>query len=174
MQRLERRWLLPPELTADDQGRFLHPSRTVSAKLQNLYKSMFFFLRAYHDTLYRAIREMQGQRAGKYGSMSKALNEANSVRFLLDERLPEFIGWFADWRDKRNLIKEGVNFSIAGPQTNPGITFTRVDPRTGGITVDVSQGIRLAEITEALVRTTELMALVTDFAMEHDTYTRRR
>jgi hypothetical protein len=78
---------------------------------------------------------------------------SNPVRKSLEAELPEYLPWFGRLRDQRNAVKEGVQFSIAGPDGDLGLQVVRFDPATGGVVVDCSgTAIRLGDVVTALVQ----------------------
>jgi hypothetical protein len=130
-------------------------------KLGAAYKTVFYFVRAYQDTLYRMVLNLQKQPWGKQ-SMSRALRPDNPVGKLLGERLPEYLPWFEDWRDKRNKIKDGVTAGWAGPQTDPGLVFVEVivTPGTYATRLDARTAIRLSDVAAAIEMSAQLTGLV--------------
>lgn len=76
-------------------------------------------------------------------------NDLNPVRRFLNEHVPAYVDWFPAWREQRNRVKDGVSFSIAGPEEDLGI---RVDEFTaqGGISVDLTRAVRLGDVVAAV------------------------
>ena len=56
--------------------------------------------------------------------------------------------WFDRWREKRNLIKEGMSFSIVGPGSDVGIALNYVNPETNGQRTGPS--VRIGDLLEAI------------------------
>src|SRR5215208_4177984 len=108
-----------------------------SRDLQVSYKALYFLLRAYQDRLYTVAARLAapGEKAGQ--SMATAFkSRANPVRLFLDQSVPEYVAWFPDWREQRNRVKDGVSFSIAGPEDDLGIRFDEFTAQ-GGLSVDL-------------------------------------
>jgi hypothetical protein len=89
------------ELVDDPQRRFI-----------TAFKTVFVFVRAYQDALCGFLFELQGQRAGNYTSMAKALKEGGPLRDLLDEEFPGYRDWLYQWRNDRDKIKRGAQFAL--------------------------------------------------------------
>ena len=128
------------------------------ARLILAYKGLFFFIRAYQDTLYRVLLELETSKdAGRYRRMIHAISEDqsyktdNPVGALLASSFPEYLGWFLDWRERRDSVKLGAGFYISGPEPDIGVGFNIVT-RKGGIIIDCSgtHTFRVSDITKAL------------------------
>jgi hypothetical protein len=132
-----------------------------NAALLVLYRSLFFFLCAHQDELYRVLFELEtGARASVRSSMGDAnRNERDPVGALLRREAPDYLSWFTRWRDLRNEFKYGQQVSLAGPRSDPGLrvgTFTE----EGGVVSDLSTpAIRLRGVTEALVESAAIARL---------------
>jgi len=86
------------------------------------YKSILFFLRAFHDSAYAVLLELTGSRAGAYPSMYACLTKKkNGPAFGLVCEIPGYEPWFLKMRDWRNKIKNGAGLALDGPQTNIGV-----------------------------------------------------
>lgn len=137
-----------------------HAGREELDRLRVAYKSMYFFVRAFQDAMYRLIWETAtGQRSGRDSPMTKASgNPNNEVRKLIDASLPDYFDWFFKWRDERNEIKRGVGFAFAGPSEDLGVTFNRVIT-SGDLIVDCSGAatVRIGDVTMALTKSAELI-----------------
>jgi hypothetical protein len=131
-------------------GEMMRASIPVTRNLQLAYKSAFYFLRVYHDVLYQMLNNLRGERKDT-GTMKTALRSTNPVGQTLRAAVPGYLEWFDAMRDRRNLIKEGADFSIVGPDVNLGIGFTSYDEKTRGITVGGwEHAIRLGDVSAAL------------------------
>jgi hypothetical protein len=92
-----------------------------------LAKAFFIFLRAYQDAMYGVLFEITtGRRPGRGNSrMQQAVKTSNNpVAKVLAKELDGYLEWFGSWRDLRNEVKEGVNFTLLGPPEDIGLTFT--------------------------------------------------
>jgi hypothetical protein len=128
-------------------------SATATGKLGTAYKAFFYFVRAYQDTVYRMILNVHGQNwRATQTTMNRAHKDRNLVGVLLRARLPEYLPWFAEWREKRNQIKDGVTTGWAGPDTDLGLVFNDiiVTPTTYASRTDISTAIRLSEAATAM------------------------
>lgn len=126
-------------------------------ELQVSYKALYFLIRAFQDRLYTVAARLlaPGDAAGQ--SMGAAFKRPqNPVRRFLDERVPAYVEWFPAWRDQRNRVKDGVSFSIAGPQEDLGIRFDEFKAH-GGLSVDLAHAVRLGNIVAALDNSASLV-----------------
>ena len=131
---------------ADDSGR----------RLRMAYKQMFVLIRAYQDALCRVLLILAGQAAGKGTSMKTAMNKPGNPCGDSAKTVEGYEAWFEDWREKRNAVKDGVSFSLAGPGSNVGISFSRVNGETGGIVIDCQDAVRLLDAARAIAMSTKL------------------
>lgn len=121
------------------------------------FKSFFFFARAYTDVMYRVV--LAGIQGGsppqKAGSMSAAAKKAdNPVALAFEEHVPGWLDWFRDFRDKRDEVKSGVNFSLTQHGTvGVGVIFTRATA-AGGLLINLAPTnvVTVEEIRSALDR----------------------
>ncbi len=137
-------------------------SQNSASELQTAYKAYFFFVRAFHDAAYRVILLLSGQRPGLHSSMHAAVKNTNSPVHAKIATIPGYIEWFTDFRDKRNRIKVGANFSLCGPQWDVGIGFNKTTPE-GGIVVDMSEGpnsYRLGDLMIAFRFSAAILVLI--------------
>jgi hypothetical protein len=116
-------------------------------RLMAAFKAWFYFARIYQDMLYRVLaRSVRGMESGG-GSMKNALRENNPVRAVLDEDANGYLEWFRLFRDRRNILKEGVVQGLVGAEevggsVDYGIQF--VD-KAGKLHI-----VRLRDVTVAL------------------------
>lgn len=142
-------------------------------RLQVAYKALFYFFRAYQDALHNVILEIEGHTAGQHSSMTDAIDwkkqcyeNGKPVAEVLKSCFPEYLDWFCDWRKKRNDVKLGASFSIAGPAEDPGIGFTMIDEKTGGVVVDCSKSVHISDVIEALKASVRLARIALVRAQE--------
>jgi hypothetical protein len=89
-------------------------------------KAMYYFVRALNDAVYTALLEAKGYRAGAYSSMHACATKAgNPIRPLIEQALPDYFEWFADFRDIRNHMKLGA-WTAFGFRGSVGSTQMRV------------------------------------------------
>lgn len=145
------------------------PHREAFRRLQVAIKTLYMFVRAYHDVLFKVLMELDGQRARNPPSMASAFKDErpktnHPVGKMLTSAYPEYAAWFFAWRKQRNTIKEGVGLGAAGPEHDLGITFVHVDPGTGGIVVDLSgrETVRMSDLAAALDASARLTTLALD------------
>lgn len=95
-------------------------------RLITLFAAFFYFVRAYHDALYRAFNAVAGSTAE--GSMGKAVKIPTEwrpgdapppfgkgpVAQILSAKLPGYATWFARFRFYRNAIKAGWPAGLIG------------------------------------------------------------
>ncbi len=121
-------------------------------RLSILYKSFFFFTRAFQDLAYGVLLTIHGQQAGSFSSMQDCLKTKpsrptnNPVAKLIAEHAPEYPAWFDRFRALRNQIKEGRG---NGADTHGGRLRVAIDLQKH----DVSERkalLGLPDITEAI------------------------
>jgi hypothetical protein len=72
------------------------------------------------------LLEAKGYRAGAYSSMHACATKAgNPIRPLIEQALPDYFEWFADFRDIRNHMKLGA-WTAFGFRGSVGSTQMRV------------------------------------------------
>jgi hypothetical protein len=125
-----------------------------SRRLRVAFKSVYFFVRAYQDALYRAaLFVVDGEVAGGGARMARALRPDSSVGAYLQSAAPGYLTWFAEWRDQRNRVKDGVNFSTFIQGNDLGISFSTYTSE-GGISTDASSGVGALDVAAALAAAT--------------------
>jgi hypothetical protein len=139
-------------------------ARAATVKLGAAYKAAFYLVRAYQDTVYRMILNLQKRDWwGPNASMQRAITNEKKVGVLLRDRLPEYLEWFVEWREKRNRIKDGVVDSWTGPETDLGLVFSELLMKADGTTavvVDGGKAIRLGDVVRAVEFSARLTALL--------------
>jgi hypothetical protein len=150
-----------------------------SAELEQLritWKGWFLFVRAFCDLAYRLmLAAASGSRAARGGSLATALAKpSNPVRLLLELRARSVLPWFRVFRDRRNDIKSGVNFSFTAIGT-PGVAITfnvfTIDQETGRRSLhlgsDTQRELPFSTVVEDVERLIELLtAAEAEFATE--------
>jgi hypothetical protein len=129
-------------------------------------KATYYFVRALQDSVYAALLESTGQRAGAYTSMQKcAENPANPIRQLIGQALPGYFDWFSDLRGIRNQMKLGVSTAF-GFRGVPGEKQVRVilqDIDDSNRHVSQGREISLVDVETSLVQSARLLR----WAAEH-------
>jgi hypothetical protein len=131
-------------------------------ELKTCYKAYFFFIRAFHDACYGVLLNLNGLTPGHYSSMNRCIERKVSPIFEQIVSLPGYIKWFKAFKEKRDLIKKGINFSLCGPQWDIGVGFDRITPE-GGVVVDASPNgnkFRLGDLISALRYSAAIVELV--------------
>jgi hypothetical protein len=131
-------------------------------ELRVILKAWFFFTRALCDNIYRLLlAQAEGRPAPKGGSMNSALDKPqNPVAEFLAAQEPGFLYWFRSFRDKRNEIKEGVNFGLTElPGLGLGVTFNTFTPNRG-LVIDLSsrRTVSVGDVVEAAFRVSGALA----------------
>jgi hypothetical protein len=154
-QRLER-------MARVHKSRAAQRSKEAVGELKTCYKAYFFFIRAFHDGCYRVLLNLNGQTPGDYSSMNQCIKKKVSPIFEQIGSIPGYIDWFKAFREKRNIIKKGINFSLCGPQWDVGVGFSTVTPE-GGLVSNVAEGshkFRLGDLIWALKYSTSIIELI--------------
>lgn len=97
-----------------------------------------------------------------------AANPANRVAAILAEDAPAFVPWFVAFRDRRNAVKEGVNFTCTTLEA-PGVWITfdefGVNPETGRryVRTGSERGrVTLEDVVGDVERLVEVLRVVAD------------
>jgi hypothetical protein len=147
-------------------------ARSENAQFRLAIKSLYFLIRSFQDAFYRvAYQVLEGKKAKKEASasMKSVLKEGDPVRAMLGEFAAEYEVWFKGWRSIRDRIKLGQGAAVLGsyvpgaPPDDFGINLSQVTPE-GGLFTDLSKGTRLSDVTEALVKITKLVTLLSEAA----------
>lgn len=114
--------------------------------LRIVWKSWFFYVRAFCDLAYRLIfASLQDGLAGKGRSMNEIYKAGDRVGVLLAAEAPEVLPWFRVFRARRDEVKAGVNFSFTA-LSSPGVAITfnmlATDPGTGRESLYVGSDFR--------------------------------
>ena len=144
------------------------------AKLRANYKGLFYIIRAYQDALYNVLLEITGERAGAFTSMYDAFcsdkrdfEAKNPVAEILKAFYPEYLEWFLDWREKRNLITSGVGCAFEGPSDDLGIAFRAFDTSAGS-SADYAGAVRISDVIGALKASAGLASLALEQAIRRN------
>ncbi len=132
------------------------------AQLKVSYKTYFLFIRAFHDSCYRVLLNLDGQNAGSYSSMNKCVTNERSRLYSEITSISGYKDWFLDFKKIRDRIKVGVDFSICGPENDVGISFNKVNAQRG-IEVNVSEDgnkCRIGDVINAIDYSTTLLHLI--------------
>jgi hypothetical protein len=84
-------------------------------ELKAVYKAYFFFIRAFHDACYGVVLNLSNQSPGAYSSMNRCITKKASRVFEQIETIPGYVNWFIAFKQKRDLIKSGVDFFSMWP-----------------------------------------------------------
>lgn len=137
-------------------------SKEAVGELKTCYKAYFFFIRAFHDACYGVLLNLNGRTPGDYSSMNRCIDRQVPPIFEKIVSTPGYIVWFKDFKEKRDLIKKGINFSLCGPQWDVGVGFGTVTPE-GGLVTNVAEGshkFRLGDLISALKYSTAIIELI--------------
>ena len=114
----------------------------------------------------------EGRPAPRTGSMNSATNPRNPVAIVLAERAPEFIPWFERFRERRNEVKDGVNFgftALAGEGISVTFNVFRLDTSTGRCSVFIdSSGDRKMTLADVLETARMLVSALSVLASSAD------
>lgn len=137
-------------------------SQEATSELKACYKAYFFFIRAFHDACYGVLLNLNGLTPGAYSSMNKCIRK--KVEPMYDQicTIPGYVEWFTSFKEKRDIIKRGVSFSLLGPESDVGIGFDRITPENS-VVVNVSEEgnkFRLGDLVSAIEYSTVLVKLI--------------
>lgn len=83
-------------------------------KMAVMMKYLIFSIRAYQDAVYKVGASVFGMKNGKGSTMKKAIDAdkkvfqiGNPVAEIIKSQLPEYLDWYCELREWRNLIKLG-------------------------------------------------------------------
>jgi hypothetical protein len=137
-------------------------SKKSAAQLKVAYKSYFLFIRAFHDACYGVLLNLHSQRPGKYSSMNDCIKNEKSLVHDKIITIPNYVEWFKSFREKRDIIKLGVDFSLCGPENDVGISFVKATAERG-IVVDVSENgnkCRIGDLVTAINFSSILLSVI--------------
>lgn len=138
-----------------------------SRRVETAFKSVHMWLRAYQDAVCGVLLATRGDRVGRHTSMSDRIKPGKPIGQYLEQHLPDYSGWFNEWRDRRNEMKVGATFDLrveGDPPRIQGLSF-QYPPGRSASTVsegfvsldDVIAGLdmsrRLTEVVRAAVET---------------------
>jgi len=134
-------------------------------ELATVYKALFYFVRAYQDTLYGTLLVLDGQSVGPFTSMQSCVGKKeNKYRNKINLAIPEYIDWFSRWREKRNRIKSGVSCSLAKPANQLGVIFNIVKGKENAIVSDLKSVVTLKDAVEAIKMSYKLAKYINSIA----------
>lgn len=131
-------------------------------ELKASYKAYFFFIRAFHDACYGVLLNLGGSTPGAYSSMNQCIKKKVSPFFEQIGTIPGYVDWFNAFRQKRDLIKRGVNFSLCGPQWDVGVGFNSITPAGGLVVSGGTNGnnFRLGDLISAFRYSAAMVELI--------------
>ncbi len=136
-------------------------------ELATVYKALFYFVRAYQDTLYGTLLVLDGQSAGPFASMQSCVGKKeNRYRNKINLAIPAYIDWFSQWREKRNRIKSGISCSLAKPANQLGVIFNVIKGKKNAMVSDLKSVVTLQDAVEAIEMSYELARYVNSIATE--------
>ncbi len=129
-------------------------------------KAMYYFVRALNDAVYAALLEAKGHRARAYSSMHACATKAgNPIRPLIEQALPDYFEWFADFRDIRNHMKLGAltAFGFRGPvgSTQMRVILQNVDDAKRY--VSSGRELSLVDVSRCLTQSARLLQCAANF-----------
>jgi len=127
-------------------------------ELKAAYKAYFFFVRAFHDACYGVLLNANGAHPGSYSSMRRCLDKKVEPIYTSVASIPGYVDWFYSFKEKRDEVKRGANFSLVGPQWNVGVGFNRITPE-GGLTTG-TMTFRLGDLVSAFQYSTALITVI--------------
>lgn len=131
-------------------------------ELKATYKAYFYFIRAFQDACCGVLLNLSGATPGAYSSMRKGIEKKGNPVYEKVAAIPGYLNWFEAFKQKRDQIKLGVNFSLCGPQWDVGVGFNRITP-DGGLVVDASPDgnkFRLGDLVAAFQYCTALLRVI--------------
>ncbi|WP_027148315.1 hypothetical protein [Methylobacter tundripaludum] len=133
-----------------------------TSELKAVYKAYFIFIRAFHDACYGVLLNTNGATPGAYSSMRKAIDKKVEPIYSKIITIPDYVDWFTDFKNKRDTIKIGVNFSLCGPQWDVGVGFNKITAEGGiDISCDSSVGkFRIGDLIIAFRYSTAMLELI--------------
>jgi hypothetical protein len=164
-ERHMEKWL-PPREQADREADERRDGRDATSAFTVGFKALYFFIRAHQDALCGLTMLLLHPLTANPGQyrMGEHLKRDGPVTRFIRQSAPGYEEWFPRWRDARNEVKKGVNFSTYGSWNELGIRFSTFIPEGGGIKIDCSRGGGLSDIVEALDMSSRLHSALRDQA----------
>lgn len=128
------------------QGMLVFPE---SRRVETAFKSVHMWLRAYQDAVCGVLLATRGDTVGRHTSMSDRLKPGKPIAEYLAANLPEYAGWFHEWRDRRNEMKIGASFRLEVDGT---------PPRLRGLSFRYPPGRSVVTVTEGFVSLDDVIA----------------
>jgi hypothetical protein len=132
----------------------------LSFQLAAAMKATYYFIRALQDSIYAALLEATGRRAGGYSSMQDcAKNAENPIHALIAEALPDYFAWFADLRAVRNKMKIGAStaFGYRGRKGTEDVRLILQEVDDAKRYVSPGREVSLVDIEMCLTQTEALL-----------------
>jgi hypothetical protein len=133
------------------------------------FKALYLFVRAHQDSLC-ALAHLalfpRGTLTGSYNMTAHLDRAGGPVGEFIRSAVPEYKKWYRTWRNARNRVKEGVSFATYGTAEEMGIRFATIIPEGGGLMVNASEGVGLADVVEALEMSLRLHRAIASRAEE--------
>ncbi|MBI3803848.1 MAG: hypothetical protein HY282_08820 [Nitrospirae bacterium] len=148
----------------DQSKQLMRMTDKSSASLRVGYKAFFYFIRTYHDSLYKTLLSIIRQQAGRASAMTDTFDHKkkefklnNPVAQIIRTSYPDYINWFLSWREKRNAIKTGVGIAYIGPSYDLGISFNKLNEN--GEFIPNFEVIRITDVISALTASTKITSI---------------
>jgi hypothetical protein len=128
-------------------------------------KATYYFIRALQDSIYAALLEATGHRAGAYSSMQDcAKNAENPIHSLINQALPDYFAWFAELRAVRNQMKIGAStaFGYRGVKGAKDVRLILQDVNDAKRHVSQGRELSLVDIERCLTQTEALLRWSTE------------
>ncbi|MDD5567098.1 MAG: hypothetical protein PHH01_02790 [Patescibacteria group bacterium] len=145
----------------------MHESNRISDDCYIVFKSFLFFARLFQDNLYQLLYIIAtGNEDESLGSMQRAVGDPkNPVVIHLKELKTGYLKWFSSFRQKRDEIKKGYDFSASYNRNSITMRYAIVDdkqrvirfPGEGKGTV-----ISLEDVAECYNQTCDIIDLIVD------------
>ena len=92
--------------------------------------------------------------------MSRCIKKKVTPAFHQVDSISGYVDWFKKFKQKRDIIKQGVGFSLRGPQWDVGVGFNSYTPE-GGVVVRLDEdGFHLADLIQAFQYSYRLVNLI--------------
>jgi hypothetical protein len=132
-----------------------------SRRVETAFKNVHMWLRAYQDAVCGVLLATRGDPVGRNTSMSDRVKPGKPIGAYLAEHLPEYTGWFKNWRDRRNEMKLGASFQAVIEGEPPRLRGLSFQYPTNRSVATVSEGfIGLDDVIAGLEVSQRLTAVV--------------
>jgi hypothetical protein len=140
------------------QGADILPPSDSTRQAVSAIKAFYWFLRAYHDAIYRVIVALGGSRPGDEATMARGLAEQSPVREMLDRQLPTYPAEFLAMRERRNRVKRGTGHGSMISSGEVSIHFSSISD--DGMEMEIVEEVNRSTIIGDLRMTTRLVEAV--------------